>query len=334
MRKYVGVLLMLALLAAPALAGDKEPVAVSVNVPMAERPCLAIVSFDDGSLQRQSWWGSGWDVGSGLANILTTTMLDAGRFRLLERSLLEKVTSEQDFGATTRVDASKAAKMGKIIGADYLIMGKVTEFTWETKGGGGLGAIAGGIVGVAASRTKARVCIDVRVVDADTAEILGSYSGKGEESRSKFAIGSSQIGAIAFGSSDFMQSILGLATKKAIDQWETNLCQALDSKKLVLVPKHRAPVRPDGSVLGVEKNTLISNTGSSKGYAVGDAVEIHRKGKVLKDPDTGEVLRVMTELVCKGKIVRVDEKTADIRFDASAKGAPIEGDLVRYAEAR
>ena len=324
------LLLALLLPAVPVLAAEQKVVPV-VSVPMSERPCLAIVSFDDGSIQRQEWWGSTWDVGSGLANILTTVLLERNQFRLLERSLLEKVVAEQDLGESSRVNAKTAAQAGKITGADYLLMGKVTQFSAETKSAGGLAGLAGGIVGVGQSKTKARVAIDVRVVDAETTEILASFSGNGEEGRGKWAIGASGIGAVAIGSSDFMESVLGIATKKAITQWADNFCRSLDQKKLVLPPKHRVPVRPEGVVLLVQGDALVANTGTLKGYAVWDRVEVHHVAKELKDPATGEVLRVMTELVATGTITKIDEKTADIALTViDPSKVPTDGDIVRF----
>jgi curli biogenesis system outer membrane secretion channel CsgG len=311
-----------------------ESAAPAVYVAMSERPLLAIVALDDGSLKKESWWGTNWDVGSGLSDILTTTLLEKNRFRLLERSLLSKALAEQDLGASSRVNAQTAAKIGKVIGADYLVMGKVTLFSWSTRDAGGIGGLVGGIAGISSSKTKANVAIDVRIVDAETAEILGSYTGKGEDSRGKVAVaalGRNGFGAIEFGSSDFMNTILGVATKKAIDDWAANFCKALDSKKLVLTPKHRAVAHPDGVVLNIDGSIITANIGTAKGYLPGDRVEILKKGKELKDPDTGEVLKVLTELIGNGTITTIAEKTSDISFTANAGAkAPAEGDLVRY----
>ena len=332
--KYLALVLILAtgLACVPALAADK-PAPKDINVPMAERPCLAVVSFDDGSLRREEWWGRKWDVGSGLADILTTTMLKRNRFRLLERTLLQKAMAEQDLGASGRVDPKTAAKIGQIIGADYLIMGKVTQFSWDKKQTGAIIPISG-IGGLGVSRTKAHVAVDLRIVDATTAEILGSYTGKAEESKGSLVVGHTEIGGLFIGSSDFMNTILGQATRKAITEWCDNLCRAQDENKLQLVAKHRPVMHPDGAVLYVQGAMGITNTGTAKGYAVGDAVEIHRKGKELVDPETGEVLRVLTNLIGTGTVTKVDGKTADISIALiDPSNAAMAGDLVKFAAA-
>ncbi len=319
----------------PVCAAEATPQPQGQYVPIAERPSIAIVALDDGAIRREAWWGTNWDVGTGLADILTTTMLEKNQFRLMERNLLDKAIAEQDLGASSRVDARTAVKIGKVVGVDYLLMGKVTQFAWATRNTGGIGGVIGGLAGVRSSNTKANVEVDIRVVDAETAEILGSYNGKGEDSRGKVqiaALGRSGLGGIEFGSTDFMNTILGVATKKAIDDWLCNFCAALDAKKLVLTPKNRPMARPDGVVLNIEGSVIIANIGTSKGYLPGDKIELHKKGRVLRDPDTGEVLKVLTELIGTGSITRIEDKTAEITF-AVAEGAekPVEGDLVKYA---
>lgn len=326
---------LLGLFAAPAHC--VEAPAQPTYIPMAERPAVAVVSLDDGAIIREAWWGTNWKVGSGLSDILTTSMLEKNRFRVMERSLLDKAIAEQDLGASSRVDQRTAVKVGRIIGADYLIMGKVTQFAWTTRNTGGLGGWIGGLAGVRTSNTKANVAVDIRIVDAETAEILASFTGKGEDTRGNVQLtagGRSVFGNIEFGSVDFMNTILGVASKKSIDNWICNFCEAIDAKKILLTPKNRIPVRPDGVVLNNDGSVIIANIGTEKGYLPNDKVEIHKKGKVLRDPDTGEILRVMTELIATGTITKIEEKTAEISFVVVEGGSvPKDGDAVKFVEA-
>jgi len=63
------------------------------------------------------------EFGRGLTEMLTTALTTTGRFIVLERAAIDKVTSEQDFGASGRVNPETAAGRGKIIGAQSLITG-------------------------------------------------------------------------------------------------------------------------------------------------------------------------------------------------------------------
>ena len=71
-------------------------------------------------------------------------------------------------------------------------MGSITEFGNETKnrniGGGGGGFGGFGIGGIGHKESKANVMLDARLVDIDTAEILGVAEGKGESKRSSTSL--------------------------------------------------------------------------------------------------------------------------------------------------
>ncbi len=324
-RSHVSLILLAVLVCSPVFAkGTPAPPAPrSINVPMAQRPRMAVLKLDDGSIQRQEWWGKDWDVGTGLADVLTSSLMQRNRFRLIERAALKDVLGEQALANSAVVDPKKAAELGKVAGVDYLIIGKVTEFAWEKKDSGGVLKN----LGVAVSSTEARVAVDLRVVDTTTSEIVGAYAGVGKESKSSVALAQADMGAVAFGSSNFMQSILGKATRAAMENWTDEVCRAQDAGNLKLDPKG---LHPDGKVVMIDGDTIISNTGENKGYCCGEKVEIHHAGKTLTDPDTGEVLRVVTELVARGEITKVDKNSADIKFTCCEGKQPAEGDLVKF----
>jgi TolB-like protein len=67
--------------------------------------------------------------------------------RLVDRSATQKLLAEQDLGARGRVDAATAAKIGKLVGARYMIMGNFVDFYGKFR-------------------------VNARVVDAETGQIL------------------------------------------------------------------------------------------------------------------------------------------------------------------
>ena len=82
-----------------------------------------------------------------------------------------------------------------------------------------------GLGGFKHSNTKAIVNIDARIVDIDTAEILGVAEGHGESSRSSTSLTGGGgnwrgfgAGNVDFGSSDFQETILGEADKESVEQ--------------------------------------------------------------------------------------------------------------------
>ncbi|OGR87952.1 MAG: hypothetical protein A3A86_06100 [Elusimicrobia bacterium RIFCSPLOWO2_01_FULL_60_11] len=60
--------------------------------------------------------------------MLTTELMATGKFDVVERSRIKKMLEEQHFGLTGAVDAETAQKVGKLIGAQGIMIGSVGEY--------------------------------------------------------------------------------------------------------------------------------------------------------------------------------------------------------------
>ena len=156
--------------------------------PYAERPIVAVPNFTvrSSNLKLKGRELEGKDdsyfveLGSGVADILMSELYRSEQFRLTERMQLAEVLFEQDLGQSGRVDKATAAEVGRITGAELLIFGSVTEFSVSTTGGGGRFF---GLLGGSAEIVTARVTVDLRFVDAATAEIVAIGSSTSEASQ-------------------------------------------------------------------------------------------------------------------------------------------------------
>lgn len=131
----------------------------------AEKPSIGVADFRNDT--SAGWWygGAGRDLAGMLANELASTE----KFRLVERDKLAPVLEEQDLAASGRVSKSSAAKIGKLTGAKYLVMGTVSAYEEKTQGGGG--GISFGGISVGGRKDDAYIAVDLRVVDTTTGEI-------------------------------------------------------------------------------------------------------------------------------------------------------------------
>ena len=296
-------------------AGIAERQATGQAAPQ-HKPRIAILDFDYATVQSASAaiFGTEVDIGKGISNLLVTDLVRDGSYSVIERSALDKVLAEQNFSNSNRADPTSAARIGKILGVDYIILGAITEFGNETKKQnlGGIGGSLGGfgLGGVGHSNSKANVAIDARVINIDTAEILAVASGKGESSRSGVALGGGGGnwsgfggGNVDFGSSNFQNTIIGEATKKAVDQLTADLVSS--AAKL---PVHT--VKVDALVAAVDGGQVILNAGTRAGIKVGDQLSVVRIGKEIKDPATGQVIRRLTSAVGTIQATDVDDSSA------------------------
>lgn len=263
---------------------------------------IAVLPFDDGSI-KDRWWGGNWDVGKGISDELVTELLQTGKFRLIEREQIDKVLNEQNFGTSGRVDTGSAAKIGKILGVQYLVMGRVTEFSFKSTEVGGISLKKG--IGLGLKSTKANVAIDARLVDTGSAEIISSVTGKGAKSTANVKV-AYKWDAIALGSDEFRQTDLGKATRSAV----ASVAKQLGEKAY---GSSRGPTQPDklaGAVAYASGNRVIINLGSTSGIKPEMVFVVKHVLEVVKDPATGEIIDEVTEAVAEIKVAEVKEKSA------------------------
>jgi curli biogenesis system outer membrane secretion channel CsgG len=208
-------------------------VAAAAPAAQSQRPTIAVLSFEYGTIQK--WWSGTQDIGEGISDMIVDELVNDGSYRVIERKRLDAVLAEQNFSNSERADpsAKTLAQIGKVLGVKYLIVGSVTKFGTEQSnksfGGGGFGS-AFGVGQVGTAKGKANVAITARIIDTTTGEILVSAKGDGTSKRSGFLLGGgggggggAGVGHIAFGASDFKDTILGEATEMAVKATSTKL---------------------------------------------------------------------------------------------------------------
>ena len=282
----------------------------------ARKPRIAILDFDYATVQSASsaMFGTNVDIGKGIADLLVTDLVKDGSYTLIERKAIEKVLAEQNFSNSDRADPNSAAKIGKLLGVDAILVGSITQFGNETKktnvGGGGGNWIGGGFGGIGHSNSKANVGISARLVNIDTGEILAVAEGTGQSSRSSTSLlgggnhgWSNGGGNVDFGSSNFQETIIGEATKIAVDKLSTDLVSSVGKVAV------RA-ITIDGLVAAVDGGQIVLNVGKKAGVNVGDNLEVVRVTKEIKDPATGNVIRRLTSSIGIIKATDVDDTSA------------------------
>jgi len=293
------------------------------------RKRVSVMDFEFGTVQR--WWDGNWDIGKGISDLLVDRLLSEGTFSVIERRKLDTVLAEQNFSTSERADSSSAARIGKVLGVNAIILGSVTQFGTEKKDfnaggiGGGRGGLGAGKMGT--REGKASVAITARIIDINTGEVLASSTGRGQSSRSGLLLGGLVIGRGGFGagsvnmnSSQFRETILGEATYAAVNDLSRQL--ALFSHE---VPSSSQDIQ--GLVADVSGNSVILNVGRAHGLEAGTTLNVLRVERTVKDPATGKPLR---EIVTEVGRVRVDEADNDSSTGTIISGSGIKlGDLVR-----
>ncbi len=287
-----------------------------------EKKRVALFDFEFGAVHR--WWSWDWDIGKGIADMVVTNLVRDGTYSVVERKQLDRILGEQNFQVSDRVNPATAARIGKILGVNAIVIGTITQFGFETKkiGAGGFGRRFG-LGRIGKKNSKATVVVDARLVDTETAEILAVASGKGMSQRGGMELlgeGSGGGGNVDMNTGDFQETIIGEATRQAVDEITRQLVAQVESVNFTII-------EINGIVADVVDNILILNVGLNHGVKEGDSLSIERILREIKDPSTGEVIRVLTKAIGTAQVTSADERSSVAEF--SGIGQPQVGDAVK-----
>ena len=200
----------------------------------------------------------------GITESLTDRLSECDWLKVIERTRMEQILTEQHFGYSGRVDTFTAAEIGRLLGADVLVLGTVNVL--EQKEGGGVKA---GLVILRGS--TARVELSARLVDVNTGVILGSVQGSGTETGLSFAV--EDFYGISFSSQAFKDSLLGKALAEAVEDLAASFDDAfrdleLDTEPLV------------GNILAVVGDKYVLNLGAVHNVKRGDRFAVSQVVRV------------------------------------------------------
>lgn len=128
--------LFLALLALPAAAA-------------ADKPTVAVLYFGYGGKTPEMEV-----LRKGLAQMLISDLSGYGTVRLVERERLQEILEELDLAQSARFDAATVAQVGKLLGAQYLVMGDYFDLMNNLR-------------------------VDARVIEVKTGQILRALGARG-----------------------------------------------------------------------------------------------------------------------------------------------------------
>jgi len=195
-------------------------------------------------------------MGKQALDILSAKLAASGKFLLLERSDLASLLEEAKKG-----DGGLAT-----IGADYMIIGSITEFGRKNTGKNGV---------FSSTKTQTvEAAVAIRLVDVSTGLIIYSDEGKGSaEITSKTTMG---VG----GNASYDATLSDKAISEAIGQLVENIINKCTNK----------PWR--SYFLSYDSDAQLIAGGASQGLKPGDTFAVKTKGKKVKNPQTGAMIEL------------------------------------------
>lgn len=232
-------------------------------------PVVAVAAFDN-----RGGFSSQWNVGEGMADLLSAALLDTGDVLVVERKNIQDVLGELQRQDSALFRGEGRVNRGRLRNARYVIRGTVTDFT-IIEGGSGFLSISWLFFG--GSRTTARVAIALQVVDVESGDVIcavksdGTASARGAGARVNYK-------DVSFGGESFFRTPLGRATEEAIDEAVSDLLRSIPEQPWMPMV---ADTDPAGVMINGGRNTHIR---------VGQLYSIRGPDQMVTDPLTGNVI--------------------------------------------
>lgn len=227
-------------------------------------------------------------LGKQTTDILSKTLAESESFLVFERPDIRRLKDE----------AVLTGQSLDLIGVDALLIGSLTEFGRSTTGRTGFWS--------STKKQTVRAKVDLRLVDAKTAQIIKSFSGVGETS--------TESGDIAgFGSrASYDASLNDRAISLAIGDAVNSLIQIMVDR----------PWRSD--VLEVQGDSIFISGGKSQGVKFDMEFDLFIQGKSIDSKQTGFKIQLPGEKVGRIKVVSL---FGDSETNQGAVAKLIEGNI-------
>jgi curli biogenesis system outer membrane secretion channel CsgG len=266
---------------------------------------IAIWEFDNNAAHSYWYWDK---LGPAARNQIDTAFSEnkllSNKFSVIERDKLNLVLKEQGLAQSGAVDPASAAKVGKILGVKYIILGGIDKFNVDNTRAG-LGRL-----GVGGNLLQANATISLRVIDSTTAERVLSIAGDGQVKKG---------GGFIKDASFSRDAEWGVASETITEAAKSVVEKLVSGDSLARISDAAHPGGlVEGKIIKVEGNKAYINLGSSSGIKMGDKFNVINVGEALIDPDTGAKLGASEKHTGSGTVVELQDKFAVIQFTGTA----------------
>ncbi len=200
------------------------------------------------------------------------------------------------------VSAETAPGAGRLVGAEVIIKGTITEFDPNKRGGGiTLGmALPNTPLGVRLGRngSKAHVGLDISVIDATNGQTKFSHRVIADSKTGGWTLGLDYKRA-SLGGDTFAKSPLGIASRNALGQAVLKIAENLSTT-----------VERRFQIASTDADEVYLNANIASGIREGDLMRVSTVVRKLVDPATGLLLDTIEREVGKVRVVEVTERYA------------------------
>ena len=217
-------------------------------------------------------------MGKQALDILSAKLASSGKFLLLERSDL----------ATLLEECQKNGGGSSTIGADYMIIGSITEYGRKNTGKNG--------VFTSQKTQTVEAAVSIRLVDVSTGLIIYSDEAKGSaELTTKTTMG---VG----GQASYDATLSDKAISEAINQLVENIINKCTNSPWKTY------------FLSYDSDAVLIAGGNSQGIKTGMVFNVKTQGKKVKNPQTGIMITLPGKNVGTAKVISTGGDTPETEY--------------------
>ena len=254
----------------------------------------------------------------GVDELVVDELVNSKAFTVVERLNIQALEAEANMFENVRH-----------FGAQLIFEVVVTDVAQRTSQGlqFGLGELGLGGDGfdvlVGTNRTTARATVVVRVIETSSGKIIASHRSDGTSVGSGLNLGFAYQDAkpnklsgfdINFGKIE--NTSVGKAVAKAVKLAVTRTTNKINSHPW------------EARIADFDAQFVYLNAGTNAGLTVGSRLLCSKLGKTISDPQTGEVLDVVTLPVCMLEVVSIKERISVCKITDGVDAATLEKNMI------
>jgi len=235
-----------------------------------------------------------------LADALTQDLVSSDHFIVIDRAHIQSVLQEQNYAAQGQVTPTTVAQIGRMLGANYIVIVQIDSFTKSTKA-------RSDVVSFLLSQTyqtNLDLADHIEVLDVRSGQILQSISDSQQASSSAFTANAQSTG----------EAFVSEEQPKILAASAAALAAKLDSTKMTTTA---AVTQTTGRVLSIDGDSIILSLSEKDGISIGQMVDFYDV-RTVSNPDTGVIIHA---LVKRGS-VQITEIDKDYSIAKPVNGHP------------
>jgi curli biogenesis system outer membrane secretion channel CsgG len=269
--------------------------------PLAPAPALADAAVAVGGIADDGvdpMFAANFDPGKAFGDILTDKLVNIGKLSMVDRAHIDAVTAEQKNVQSGGFAAADAVQLGHMVGANYLIVGRIAHLDKGSSSTAAVGNLLGnfGVPNVSTSQDRYRLDIELQFIDSSTGRIVKAFTydqtrvahgvviGPTTGSATGAATDPTTGGGAYYATQQFASSIVGQLLNSAGD----DLAKKISAIDLTALPAVTT-VTMNALLIAADGTNVILNKGSADRVTVGMFLNTYH-AVTANDPATGRAL--------------------------------------------